>query len=76
MVGGFTLSQDGTFVIAGLEPGPHVVRVEPLDDGEVSSFLDSSLNIDVNFRPAFHDRLVVVPRGGTSRNVELSVVAK
>jgi hypothetical protein len=38
--------------------------------------LDSSLNIDVNFRPAFHDRLVVVPRGGTSRNVELSVVAK
>ena len=76
MVAGFTLSHDGTFAIAGLEPGPHVLRVEPLDDGEVSSFLDTSLNIDVNFKPAFYDRLVVVPRGGTSQNVELRVVAK
>lgn len=76
MVGGFTLSQDGTFVIAGLDPGPHVIRVEPLDDGDISSFLDSTLTIDVNFKPAFHPRLVTVPRGGTSRNVDISVVAK
>ena len=76
LVAGFTLSQDGTFVIAGLDPGTYVLRVEPLDDGDVSSFLESSLTIDVDFRPAFADRLVTVPRGGTSRNVELKVVAK
>jgi hypothetical protein len=76
LVGGFTLAQDGTFVIAGLEPGTHVLRVEPLDDGDVSSFLEPSLDIDVDFKPAFADRLVAVPRGGTSRNVELKVVAK
>jgi hypothetical protein len=76
LIGGFTLSQDGTFVIAGLEPGPHVVRVEPLDDGDVSSFLDTSLDIDVDFRPAFYNRLVTVPAGGTSRNIDLPVVAK
>jgi hypothetical protein len=76
LVAGFTLSQDGTFVIAGLEPGTHVLRVEPLDDGDVSSFLDSSLNIDLDFKPAFYERLVTVPRGGTSRNVEVRVVAK
>ena len=76
LVAGFTLSQDGTFIIAGLDPGTYVLRVEPLDDGEVSSFLDSSLAIDVDFKPAFAGRLVTVPRGGTSRNVELKVVAK
>ena len=76
LVAGFTLSEDGTFVIAGLDPGTHVLRVEPLDDGDVSSFLDSSLDIDVDFKPAFYERLVTVPRGGTSRNVELKVVPK
>ena len=76
MVAGFTLSEDGTFTIAGLEPGPHVVRVEPLDDGDTSSFLETSLNVDVNFRPAFHPRLVTVPRGGTSRSIDITVVAK
>jgi hypothetical protein len=76
LVAGFSLSEDGTFVVAGLEPGPHVVRVEPLDDGDITSFLDASLNIDVNFKPAFHNRLVTVPRGGTARGVELKVVAK
>ena len=76
LVGGFTLSQDGTYVIGGLESGPHVVRVEPLDDGDISSFLDTSLNVDVNFKPAFHPRLVSVPHGGSSRNVDFAVVAK
>jgi len=76
MVGGFTLSPDGTFVIAGLEPGPQLVRVEPLDDGEVGSFLDPTLNIDADFQVAFYPRLVTVPRGGTSRSVDITVVAK
>lgn len=76
MIGGFTLSQDGTFVIGGLDAGPHIVRVEPLDDGDISSFLDPSLSVDVNFRPAFYSRLVTVPRGGTSRSIDIAVVAK
>lgn len=76
LVGGFSLAPDGTFVVAGLEPGLQVVRVEPLDDGDITSFLDGSLNIDANFKPAFHPRLVIVPRGGTAPGVEVKVVPK
>lgn len=76
LIAGFTLSDDGAFVIAGLDPGPHVLRVEPLDDADVDSFFELSSNVDVNFKPAFSTRLVVVPRGGTARNVELEVVPK
>jgi hypothetical protein len=76
LVGGFTLSDDGTFVIAGLTPGPHVVRVEPLDDGDVESFFDLTLDIDINFRPQFYNKIVVVPRGGGTSGVDLKVVAK
>lgn len=76
LVSGFSLAADGAFVIAGLDPGTYVLRVEPLDDADVSSFVDTSLNVDINFKPAFYERLVAVPRGGTSRQVELQVVAK
>ena len=76
LIAGFTLNDDGSFVIAGLDPGPHVLRVEPLDDADIDSFFDSTMDIDVDFKPAFSTRLVVVPRGGTARNVELKVVSK
>ena len=76
LVGGFSLSDDGSFVIAGLDAGPHVVRVEPLDDGDIDSFFDATLNIDINFKPQFYDKIVVVPRGGGTSGVELKVVAK
>jgi len=76
LVAGFSLSPDGSFVVGGLEPGTYVLRVEPLDDGDASSFLESSLTIDVDFKPAYYERLVTVPRGGTSRSVELKVVPK
>jgi hypothetical protein len=76
LVGGFSLNEDGRFVIGGLEPGPHVLRVEPLDDGDIESFFDLTLNIDVNFRAKFHDRLVVVPRGGGASDVEIRVEPK
>jgi matrixin/carboxypeptidase family protein len=76
LVGGFTLGDDGSFVIAGLDPGPQVLRAEPLDDADIDSFFDASLDVDVNFTPAFSTRLIVVPRGGTARNVEIKVVAK
>jgi hypothetical protein len=76
LVGGFTLSEDGNFVIAGLDPAPQVLRAEPLDDADTDSFFEASLNVDVNFKPAFATRLVVVPRGGTARNIEIAVVPK
>jgi hypothetical protein len=76
LVGGFTLNADGAFTVAGLEPGPHVLRVEPLDDGDIDSFFDASLDVDVNFRARFHNRLVVVPRGGGANNVEIKVTPK
>lgn len=76
LVGGFSLSDDGSFVIAGLDPGPHVLRVEPLDDGDIESFFDVTLNIDVNFQAQFYDKIVVVPEGGGTSGVEFKVVAK
>lgn len=76
MVGGFSLNAQGQFVIGGLEPGPHVLRVEPLDDGDIDSFFDLTLNIDVNFRAKFHDRLAVVPRGGGVNDIEIRVESK
>jgi hypothetical protein len=76
LIGGFSLSDDGTFVIAGLDPGPHILRVEPLDDGDIESFFDATLNIDMNLRPQFYDRIVVVPKGGGTGDVELKVIAK
>ena len=75
LIAGFSLSDDGTFVVAGLEPGPHVVRVEPLDDGDINSFLDPA-NVDINFKPAFYNKLVTVPRGSTAGSIELKVVPK
>jgi hypothetical protein len=76
MVAGFTLTSNGEFSIGGLSPGPKVVRVEPLDDADTDSFFDPSRTIDVNFRVLLYDHLVVVPRGGDSGSVELSVVSK
>lgn len=73
LVGGFTLEDDGAFVISGLRPGPHVLRVEPLDDGDVDSFFDESADVELDFQPAFAARLVVVPRGGGSAKVEIAV---
>jgi hypothetical protein len=76
LVGGFTLGADGAFTIAGLEPGPHVLRVEPLDDGDTESFFDRSFTVDVGFGAQFHDRVVVVPEGGGTRNVEIRVTPR
>lgn len=76
LVATFTLDADGTFVIAGLDPGQQIVRAEPLDDAEASSFLDASFKVDTDFKVAFYNRLVTVPRGGTAQNVDLKVVPK
>jgi hypothetical protein len=76
LVGGFSLSADGSFVIAGLEPGPQILRAEPLDDGDIESFFDASLTVDVNFHVKFYELVVVVPRGGGARNIEIKVTPK
>lgn len=76
LVGGFTLTADGAFVIAGLDPGPHVLRAEPLDDGDIESFFDATLGVDLNFGAKFHDKLAIVPRGGGTRDIEIKVSPK
>jgi hypothetical protein len=76
MVANFTLRAGGEFSIAGLQPGPHIVRVEPLDDADTESFFDPSQPVDLNFRAKYHERLIVVPRGGDSGLVTIKVVPK
>lgn len=76
LVGGFALNSNGRYVIGGLDQGTYVIRVEPLDDGDIESFFDLTLNVDTDFRVKFHDRLVVVPRGGGISNINVEVVAK
>jgi hypothetical protein len=74
-VGNFALEETGEFVIAGLRPGTHVLRVEPLDDAEIESFFDRPA-LDVEFQPTFYERLVVVPRGGGTQAIEIPVRAR
>jgi hypothetical protein len=75
LIANFSLNAQGQFSINGLSPGPHIVRVEPLDDADVESFLDPS-RVDINFQVAFADRVVVVPRSGDSGAIDLKVVPK
>jgi matrixin len=76
LVGTFTLNAQGQFSIGSLPAGPRILRVEPLDDAEIDSFFDASHTVDINFRPAFLDRVVIVPRGGDSGEVAIEVVPK
>ena len=72
-IANFTLTTDGRFSIAGLRPGPQVLRIEPLDDADIDSFFDASEPVDLNFRAKYFERLVVVPRGGDSGTIQISV---
>lgn len=73
LVGNFTLNSQGQFSMGGLSPGAYVVRVEPLDDAEVTSFLDESDRVGLDFRATIHPRLVIVPRRGDSGQVAIEV---
>ena len=59
LIGGFSIGEGGAFQIAGLTPGAHVIRVEPLDDADIDSFFSPS-GIDVDFQvtlfPTAHRR--------------------
>jgi Matrixin/Carboxypeptidase regulatory-like domain len=74
LIGNFSAA-DGTFRIAGLTPGPHVIRVEPLDDADVDSFLDPA-GVNVAFQVTFHSRLVVAPAGGANASFDVTVQPK
>ena len=71
LVGNFTLSADGDFVIARLTAGPYVLRVEPIDDADPESFFPSA--IDTDFRVTYAPRMVVAPQGGSSASIEIRV---
>ena len=72
LIGGFSVTGDGTFQIAGLTPGPHVIRVEPVDDADVESFFDEP-TADVDFAVTFYPRLWVAPAGGVGEHIDVSV---
>ena len=76
MVGNFTLNDQGQVSIAGLSPGPHVVRVEPLDDADLDSFFASTRSVDLEFRVTYLDRAIIVPRRGDSGSVTIEVARK
>jgi hypothetical protein len=78
LVGGFTVDTSGQFSFAGLRPGPHILRVEPVDDADLESYFDSIVipHVDIDFRVVFFQQFVVVPAGGSSSAVEIAVVAK
>ncbi len=75
LIGGFALAAEGGFQIAGLTPGPHVIRVEPLDDADVDSFLSRGA-LDLDFQVTFHDRLFVAPAGGVGDHFDVTVRPK
>ncbi|HEY6360629.1 MAG TPA: matrixin family metalloprotease [Vicinamibacterales bacterium] len=76
LIGGFSVNREGDFQIGGLSPGPHVIRVEPLDDADVESFFGRSDPVDVNFGVTFHDRLLVAPAGGAGERFTVTVRPK
>jgi hypothetical protein len=75
IIAGFSLNEHGEFQIAGLRPGPHIIRVEPLDDAEVESFFVDT-RVDIDFRPTFHHRYFVAPAGGAGRRFDVTVQSR
>ena len=75
LVGGFSLNENGEFQIAGLEPGAHVIRVEPLDDADIDSFF-APRGIEADFLVTFHPRLFAAPAGGVGQRIEVEVRPK
>lgn len=76
MVGGFSLNADGQFAIDGLTPGVYVLRAEPLDDADLTSFFDADAHVELGFRTSFHSKLVTAPAGGAGAPVEIKVTRK
>ena len=76
LVGGFSLNEQGEFEIAGLRPGPHILRVEPLDDADLDSFFSARNPIDLSFLVTFWNRFFIAPAGGQGESVVIPVRPK
>ena len=76
IVGGFSITDDGDYVINGLEPGTYVVRVEPLDDGDVESFFENTARVDADFGVTYYSKLAVAPRSGVAGDIDITVRAR
>jgi hypothetical protein len=76
MVANFSLRADGQFSIAGLRPGPHLLRIEPLDDADLDSFFQPEDPVDIDFQIKYFERLVIVPKGSDSGAVQIAVAPK
>jgi hypothetical protein len=76
LVASYALDDQGRYAIAGLSPGPHVIRVEPLDDVDKDEVFDANRPLDIDFRVTFLDRVVVVPRGGDTGGADIKVNPK
>jgi hypothetical protein len=72
----YSLDTQGRFVIGGLPTGQYIVRVEPLDDIDLTSVFDDDSPVNINFRPMFFAKQVAVPAGGTGPSIEIKVRAK
>ena len=59
-----------------MSPGLYVLRIEPLDDGDVESFFESTSNVDADFRATFYPQLITVPEGGGSAEIDVEVTPK
>jgi hypothetical protein len=73
IVGGYSVDDDGSYVIDSLEPGPYIVRVEPLDDGDVESFFEDTARVDLDFSVTYAAKIAVAPRSGVVPNVDITV---
>ena len=73
IVGGFSITEDGDYVINGLEPGTYVVRAEPLDDGDVESFFEDAQRVDADFAVTYYSKLAVAPRRGVAGDIDITV---
>lgn len=76
LIAGFSINAEGDFTIAGLDPGLHVLRVEPIDDGDVESFFSEPLFVDLDFKTAYFQRLMMAPSGGITTRFDIQVEPK
>lgn len=76
LIGNFTLGDDGSFVIAGIPPGPSILRVEPLDDGDLESFFATPSRVDLDFLVSYGSQVMVVPEGGNAASEAIAVRPK
>jgi len=75
LVGNFT-DQNGSFSIAGMAPGPVVVRVAPVDNADLESFFNTPSLVDLNFQVTYYVRFAVVGAGGGTGQITIQVAAK